>query len=152
MRWSLKKWVIAAVIVSIVIVIVIAIGGYFFYTGPQCGSEECFNDNLIECKRSSFIADKPDTVLGYQILSVIEGKCRVEVELIQVKRGSGDLVGLEGEKMICELQKGVFTQPESDIKDCHGSLKEGIQEAIIQRMHSQLIENIGQIKLETDIF
>jgi hypothetical protein len=33
----------------------------------------------------------------------------------------------------------------NDLRSCHGELKEAIQEEVIQRMHSQIIENLGKI-------
>ena len=38
--------------------------------------------------------------------------------------------------------------PESDIGSCHGPLKEGLQDLIIQKLHSYLVQNLGRINLE----
>lgn len=151
MRKVVRNWLIALVAVIIILIVALGIGGYIFYQGPPCEDEACFQENLANCKRSTFVADRPETILKYRILSVSEGDCRVNVELLQIKRGATELVGLEGESMICNVPLNTFIKPEEDIKNCHGILKEEIQEALIQRMHSQLIENIGQINLETQI-
>ena len=50
--------------------------------------------------------------------------------------------------MNCMLPLGVRMIPESDIGNCHGLLKEGLQDIIIKRLHTYLVENIGQINLE----
>ena len=59
------------------------------------------------------------------------------------------MANLEGKDMDCFLKLGLVISPEKSLKDCHGLLKEDIQEMIIQRMHSQIVENLGKINEET---
>jgi len=151
MRKELKKWVYALIVVGVLIVVALGVGGYALYQGPPCQTDECFEENLVSCKRSSYIADKPETVLEYTIKGPDKGICKIDVELISIKRGSGELSGLEGLKMMCGIPKNTNILPESNLENCHGLLKEGIQEALIQRMHSQLLENIGDISLEANL-
>ena len=39
--------------------------------------------------------------------------------------------------------------PESNTKNCHGLLKEAIQEVVINRMYSEIVQNLGKISEET---
>ena len=137
-----------SLIVSIIVIVLILIAGayfLFFYT-PKCNDEVCFSDKLINCKRASFISENTDTVLGYNILGASSGKCETNVKLLQIKAGNQELSGLENLDMNCFTDIGVLILPEKNLKNCHGLLKEAIQEITIERMHTQLFNNLEQIK------
>jgi hypothetical protein len=65
--------------------------------------------------------------------------------MLQIKKGKQELASLEGEEMVCALPSGVLISPESNLKDCSGKLKENIQDIVISRMHTQIVENLDQI-------
>jgi hypothetical protein len=68
--------------------------------------------------------------------------------LLQGELSNQDSVRLEGQEMTCFLPKGVVMIPESDIGRCHGLLKEGLQDLVIEKLHAYLVQNLGQINLE----
>jgi hypothetical protein len=68
--------------------------------------------------------------------------------LLQGELNNQDSVKLEGNKMECKLPRGVVMIPESDIGNCHGLLKEGLQDLVIQKLHTYLVQNLGRINLE----
>ena len=47
--------------------------------------------------------------------------------------------------MTCYMPRGIVMQPESDLNECHGLLKESLQDIIIERLHTYIVQNIGQI-------
>ena len=38
--------------------------------------------------------------------------------------------------------------PESDINNCHGLLKEGLQDLFISKLHRYIVQNLGEINVE----
>ena len=74
--------------------------------------------------------------------------CEVVVKLLQGDLNNADSEKLEGYDMSCVLPLGVVMDPESDISNCHGLLKEGLQELIINKMYNYLVQNLGRLNLE----
>jgi hypothetical protein len=52
--------------------------------------------------------------------------------------------------MKCITSIGSGDMPEKNIENCHGELKEQIQGIIINRLYSQILQNIGKIGEETN--
>ena len=146
----MKKKLTVLIVLIVLVVIGLAVSGYYLYQGVnKCNSKECFDNSLSECRKTSFVSDSPDTVLEYTILGASGGNCNVNVKMLQIKRGAAELSALEGKEMICAVPAGTIGEPEKDLKTCHGVLKEEIQNVIIQRMHAQIVENLGKISGET---
>ena len=61
---------------------------------------------------------------------------------------NADSISLEGQSMTCMLPLGVVMAPESDIGICHGLLKEGLQDLVIRKLHTYLVQNLGRLNLE----
>jgi hypothetical protein len=134
----------------VIALIGLAITSYYLYFYlRQCGSEECFSNSLVRCDKMSFIRDDGNNIIQYKILGKEGDSCKVNVNLLQVKKGTSELTVLEGKDMTCLLPLGVLTDPAKNLKDCQGILKEEIQSIIIQRMHAQIVENLGKISEET---
>jgi len=137
--------------VAILIVLVLIGLGWFVYTKyiymPQCIDSKCFSKSIVECSRSFYLNENNDFIMAYNILGKDSSneKCNVNVEIVQVKKGDLELASLEKESMLCSIPVGVFDYPESNILDCHGILREKIQEIVIDRMHSQILANLGKI-------
>src|SRR3989338_2722717 len=72
-------------------------------------------------------------------------KCKIEVKLLQIKKGDLSFSKLEGSSMNCYVQAGSTVAPESDLSNCHGDLKEGLQETIINKLHKYIVNNLGEI-------
>lgn len=143
---KIKRKGIILVALLLIALIGLAITSYYLYFYlRQCGSEECFSNSLVKCDKMSFIRDDGNNIIHYIILGKEDGFCKVNVNLLQVKKGSSELAVLENKDMDCLLPLGLLTDPARSLKDCHGILKEEIQSIIIQRMHAQIIENIGKV-------
>lgn len=139
-----RHWPLLAVIIIAAIGLLVSLYFIIIYS-TGCQDESCFSDALVKCKRTNYLKDTTETLTEYKILSKTERTCKVNVKLVQIKQGSVELGPLEGKEMQCILPLGTYMKPEENIKNCHGLLKEGVQEIMIQRMHSELVENIGQI-------
>ena len=89
-----------------------------------------------------------DMIFEYAIKGASDGECEVELELLVGELNNQDSIKLERQKMTCMLPKNVVMIPESNIGNCHGLLKEGLQDLIIKKLHVYLVQNLGQINLE----
>ena len=102
---------------------------------------------MVYCNKVKFIGGT-DMIFEYAIKGSSNGHCEVGVLLLQGELNNQDSIKLEGLEMSCFLPKGVVMIPESDIGRCHGLLKEGLQDLVIERLHTYLVQNLGQINLE----
>src|SRR3989339_744360 len=87
-------------------------------------------------------------IFRYVIRGERDGDCLVEVELLRGELNNADSMRLEGHTMECRLPFGVVVAPESDISVCHGLLKEGLQDLVIRKLHTYLVQNLGRLNLE----
>ena len=144
----MKKVVVLTIMLIIVFAGLITSLYFAYFYMTTCPDKECFTKAIIDCKRKSFTDDNDNSIIQYRIIGQREGVCKTNVKILQIKRGTADLAILENKEMICSTEIGVYTEPESNLRECHGELKEQIQEMIIQRMHSQIMENLGKISDE----
>jgi len=142
-----KHWWISIVFVIALIGIIYSISNVVYY-GKVCNDEACFYEQIIDCKKVTFIKDTEDAIKEYKIIQKNKNSCDIMVKLLFVKQGSVEMESLEGKSMICSVPLGIFSNPEDNLGQCHGILKEDVQEIIIQRMHSQIVENLGKINKE----
>ena len=120
-----------------------------FVYSVACGNDECFSEKLAKCDRATFTKIGDDANWFYKIIGRNEaGSCEIYVELDRIKQGESDIAYLEGESMVCTLPYGLIDSPQANLERCHGILKEEIQSTLIKKMHSYLLENIGQINTE----
>ena len=141
------------IILSIIIVAIlgIAFSLYMLITFVDiCEDESCFSTAIVKCNKVEYMKITPESTTLYRVKGTAEfgSSCQINVKLLQVKKGSAEIASLEGKEMDCFIPLGTYAKPEERIEYCHGELKESIQEIIIQRMHSQLIENLGKISRE----
>ena len=141
---EILKFVIAVVILLSVSAIVY----YFFFYTKTCQDQECFSKSIVECKRVEWINDAEEAIWFYSIEGKSENKCEVEVKLLTVKKGKSDMGEAEGKSMLCYLPLNTMTSPGGDLEKCTGPLKEDLQSLIITRMHSYILENLGEISEE----
>lgn len=118
-----------------------------FFSYVNCDSWECFNNQLKSCDRAKFVGEM-DMVFEYTIKGSSNQKCEVVVRLLQGELNNKDSIKLEMQEMTCMLPEGVAMIPESDIGNCHGILKEGIQGLVIKKLHTYLVQNLGKLNLE----
>ncbi|MFH1522099.1 MAG: hypothetical protein ABIF18_04030 [archaeon] len=118
-----------------------------FFSYADCEAWECFNDNLKNCDKTKFIGET-DMIFEYIIEGSSDGECEVVVQLLQGELNNKDSIKLEMQKMTCMLPGGIVMIPESDIGNCHGMLKEGLQDLVIKKLHTYLVQNLGKLNLE----
>jgi len=118
-----------------------------FFSYEDCRNRQCFDENLKDCDRAKFVAGE-DMIFEYAIKGKGGGGCEVSVELLQGELNNADSKKLEGQKMLCTLPLGVVMNPEADVGVCHGLLKEGLQDLIINKLHTYLVQNLGKLNLE----
>ncbi|MCK5321376.1 hypothetical protein KAJ38_02255 [Candidatus Pacearchaeota archaeon] len=135
-------------IILAVLIITIGIIWRIFFSYTICDTWNCFNSHLEDCDRATFIGESNGIVFEYIIRGDSEDHCTVNIELLQGKLNDQDSIKLENQEMICKLPKGVVIIPESDIGNCHGLLKEGLQDLIIEKLYTYLVQNLGRINLE----
>ena len=139
------SWKMGAILILLVVILVVVWFRFFNY--GECSDWDCFNENLGRCDRVKFIGGT-DMIFEYAIKGASGGECEVELELLVGELNNQDSIKLERQKMTCMLPKNVVMIPESNIGNCHGLLKEGLQDLIIKKLHVYLVQNLGQINLE----
>lgn len=149
-----KKKIVEFLLVFLIIVVFLLMIYFVVYEDifliftRECLDSACFNSNLAECRRAQFVEDGEDVAWMYTIRGREDSSCEVEVELLSVKEGEIDLRSAEGKTMTCYLPLEVVAVPGEDLTMCTGPLKEVTQDLIIKRIHSQILENLGQINQE----
>lgn len=135
--------IIILVVIALVFV-ALAVQSTFFHA-PRCQTFECYESFMKQCKPAQYLNDGEEATWRYKILGMQSGACVVEVTLLQPKAGDLGIDKLSGYSMECGFPKGVVSYPEKDLGSCHGRLKEEMQEIIIKRLHTYIVENIGEI-------
>jgi len=143
-------------IIAVIVILAAALYFLYFYK-VNCSSKECFNEELAACNRASFIDESIDTAWQYDI----NGKnfmclasqnycteCKINVKLLLIKSGSVDSAKLEGLGMVCTLPFGLVRNPQEDLANCHGDLKEQMQDLMINRLHAYILSHVGEIGVE----
>lgn len=140
-----KRLLISVMIMILTIIIFIVV--YFFFFTKQCTDSACFSQSLVKCSRVNFIKEDSKASWSYTIEGA-SGKdsCIVKIELLKMNSGTIEIEDLQGTEMTCIVNKGDTIAPEENMKTCSGPLKEKLQEIIIERMHSYLLKNLGEIK------
>jgi len=135
-------------IAAIALAIIILVSAYFmfFYQSKACETPECFLNAMKDCRKASYINDEPEAAWGYKIKGIENNECKISVKLLLAKQGELGIDKLVGLEMNCYYPKGVSSYPEKNLNKCHGLLKEELQVIIINKLHSYIIENLGQIK------
>ncbi|MDO8516858.1 MAG: hypothetical protein Q7S33_01925 [Nanoarchaeota archaeon] len=142
-----KKIILIFFIALIGLLIVAWIWASFFYYTP-CIDDGCFNENLGNCHNAKYTKYSNMTLL-YTIQGKQNNNCLVSVKLIEGDLSNQDSLALENKEMLCEIPYGMIIAPEANIDNCHGLLKEGLQDLILSRLHSYIVQNLGKINSET---
>ena len=139
-----KKWKILLVILTLLVLIVAVYFTFFFnYT---CKDLSCYYSHQIKCVETKFTKSELTADWNYQILGKKEANCEIKITLTKVKLGDVENLKLEKKSMICSIPKGSQNQPDSDLSKCTGPLKEELQSLIIEKLHSYILSNLGEIK------
>jgi len=144
---NIKNRILISVIILIVAIIAF-VAVFFFLIPKQCSDSNCFSQALARCSRMYFIKQDSSAAWYYEIKgSNGKDSCNVVVKLLKMNEGTIDTETLQGDEMTCIVNKADTTAPEENMKECTGILKEKLQEIIIDRMHSYLLQNLGEIKV-----
>tara|TARA_Y100000310_G_scaffold171786_2_gene171961 strand:- start:6245 stop:6718 length:474 start_codon:yes stop_codon:yes gene_type:complete len=127
--------------------LIIFIVWFLFFSFDKCNDWDCFNSHLKSCDRVKFIGGD-EMVFEYSIFRDKGDICRVGIILLQGEFSNQDSIKLENKGMVCNLPKGAIMLPESDLLNCHGLLKEGLQELVIEKLHTYIVQNLGRLNLE----
>ena len=139
-----KKKVYIALIVVFAISVLLFVYLNFVYT-QSCQNYECWQKYMTKCGRASFVSEQTEAAWGYEITGKTDSQCVIEVTLLLAKKGELGIEKLVGSKMTCSYKIGTATYAEKDLSACHGLLKEELQTLIINKLHSYLLENLGQV-------
>jgi len=142
-RYFSWKWFVGFVVLAVLIWGVWAA----FFSYATCENWDCFNNKLKDCGKVKFIGGE-DMIFEYTVKGISDGECEVGVELLRGELNNQDSLKLEAHKMTCYLPEGVVMIPESNIGKCTGLLKEGLQDLIIKKLHTYLVQNLGKLNLE----
>lgn len=134
------------IIIGILAVASIAVALYFTFLSPiKCDSYTCFQTNMAQCNKATYINEDPEASWRYTIIGEQGNDCVIDVVLLQAKRGDLELDNLRGESMTCRYPVGIVTYPDSDIGVCTGKLKEELQGIIIKKLYSYILDNLGSL-------
>ena len=132
------------IIIPAAIIMFLLLATFFnFFFAKKCAGIDCFNSALLRCKKAEFLSLKDDSKWLYTINGAKGGNCMVNVKNVFISLDEAKAV--QGKSMVCSLPKGVVMQPEGELGSCHGLLKEALQDIIIERLHTYIVQNIGQI-------
>jgi hypothetical protein len=140
----MKYWKLIIFVVLALGFIALAVRTSFF-NSPRCQTFECFETYMQDCKSAQYLNDDNESTWRYHILGAQDGACVIEVTLLQSKTGELGIEQLTGYSMECGYPKGVVAYPEKDLGMCHGRLKEEMQGLIIKRLHTYIVDNLGEI-------
>jgi len=144
-----KKRVFSIILIILIILALIAAVYFTFFFYYSCPNSDmaCYRAHQEKCARTKFINDAQDSTWYYKITGKSNNQCVIQVTLLSVKEGtfSSEKISLEGKSMTCSLPLGSNQNPEQDLSNCHGLLKENIQEIMIKNAHSYIVGNIGQV-------
>ena len=148
MQKEKRKVVWLVIFIILILIALLAAAYYIYFFSNECGDKACWERSMAKCERTFYTMNSEEMTMQYTILGKSGDKCKIDVKLVQIKQGAAELESLQDKDMICLTDLGIVTAPEQNLKVCSGLLKEGIQEIIIKRMHSQIVENLGKISEE----
>ena len=149
-RWKFIPRI--AVLGGILLVLFIA-GYYTGYLRTDCEQDKaCFDEKLQDCRPAQVTLVKNNNAYVYAVGNSLFDTCEVNIELIRVEAGAPPEFKqlLEGKSMSCNIPKEELARISIDQFDnllqyCHGHLKEGLYELIIQRMQNLVVGQLGGI-------
>lgn len=117
-----------------------------FFAPKKCYDVACFKSAMEQCSHANYVSDVVEATWRYDILGVTNGDCAIDVTMLQAKQGDSNIQKLQGLDMECDYPRGTFSYPERDLTKCHGRLKEELQTLAINKLHTYIVDNLGEIK------
>ncbi len=144
MRKKGNKLVFRIILLVVIFVLLGVLIWLNFFHAKKCETRECFDFALRDCERAQFVK-QGDISMKYLILGRKGDECKVHMRVLSANIAEVDEYRLVDKSMFCWLPFGVVVEPESQIDDCHGLLKEELQDMIIENLHKQIVQNLGEI-------
>ena len=157
MEYTPEKWsFLAKVAVVGGILIALFVAGYYTgYFRKDCGEDKsCFQEEVKDCKPAQVAVIRNNNAYLYRVGNQLGESCEVRIKALRVDAGAPpEFKSLEGEEMSCKIPKTELATTNLDNFDnllgyCHGPLKEGLYEIIIQRMYALVVSQLGDIVKE----
>lgn len=146
LRKHLKKILIISTALVLILFIAVSIYYFVYINKPLLSPDmSSFQNSMTKCTRAEYFNEEEEASWNYKIMKKQKDSCIIEVKLLQAKQGELELTKLEGQTMTCTYSLGIVTTPGKELADCTGKLKESLQEIIIKRLHTTVIENLGVI-------
>ncbi len=146
-----KKRVIIISILSIIMIILLLVMISLIRNNEisfkKCESTECFVNAQKRCIPAEYIFDKNGVTVRYRIIGKEEGFCKIQVKVIQVKKGNIEKLKLVDKEMVCSAPMGSTDPPESKLERCSGRLKEEMQSIIIKKLYDLLLTEFSEENL-----
>lgn len=142
--------------IAIIVGVVLILGFFMIYKKP-CGDEECFNKALMGCSPAKFYGYRNNNLYLYRISRSFGSTCKLYVRVDKMAYGTEpDLIRLlERKSMKCRIVKGSLislTNMENLLDYCHGELKEGLLQLMVERLYALVVRDIsGVVKKAEDI-
>ncbi|MBS3081657.1 hypothetical protein J4416_01800 [Candidatus Pacearchaeota archaeon] len=135
-------------LISILILVVAVLALYYTFVPVSCEDYSCFEAHMTKCRSAVFVNEEDEASWKYEVLGTSDKKCNIEVTLLNAKEGNIDLRRYEDTTMTCAIAIGVAGYPEKNLELCHGTLKEGLQSVVIEKLYKYIIANLGEIREE----
>ncbi len=138
-------------VLPVLLLIVLVILGFLatwmtFVYQAECDTFACYQEAMRKCVDNiGYVNEEPEVFWGYDVLGRSGNLCRIRVTLLQAREGELGLSALSGQEMVCSYNYGIAAYPEKDIAKCQGELKESLQDLVIEKLHTHILENLGQI-------
>ena len=130
------------VIVLLLVVAFLVVGNFAYY--PKCEDRACFDKSFSKCARARYISEG-DMIFEYKVVRKSGDNCVVDVKFLQGDLSQKDIEKVDGASMRCISPIGSVVLPEADIQNCHGPLREGLQDLIIEKIQVYLVQNLDRI-------
>lgn len=138
-----KKILLSAVIITVIVFV----GIYLIFSPAKCFDYACFQFKMNDCSPVKYVNEEKEASWSYYVVGPTNDECKIRVTLLMAKEGDLGLKELEGHSMNCFYPRGVSAYPDKDLFKCHGTLKEDLQQRIIQKLHEYIVENIGDLRI-----
>ena len=141
-RYKLIIFVIVGIVLVLFLMLLVFANTIYF---KECKSSFCFNYFMEGCHRTTYVYDYGNFSLEYKVLGREGESCLVEVLFL---KGDENSQHLKGESMICDNPLGTARVIGYPYNNCHGLLKEGLNDLMISGLQKYIVQNIGEINEE----
>ena len=138
-RESNKPRILIIISIAIVILVIALVYINFFYA-KKCADDGCFYKAMEKCSRVSYSKEQDNYNSLWKISGKSKNNCIIQVKVLEIKKNSTNLAGLNGKSMECELPRGIKLPPDKEINRCSGLLKEELQRIKINELSAYIAD------------